>query len=142
MNGPKVRQVLKSAPVSESMAHKLISRFLEREGQEEILLNENLTRLQSICQSMGGGRVQPGQDAPKAMPIPQLTPETRGAVSMGSSYKSTDKEIDNNKKKKSRSEKSAEKEAKKSAKKERKEKRKREESEASGKKKRRKTADS
>jgi hypothetical protein len=142
MNGPKVRQVLKSAPVSQTMAHKLISRFLDREGQEEILLNENLTRLQSICQSMGGGRVQTPQEAPKATPISQLTPENPGAASKRSSHKTADEEINSNKKKKSRSEKSAEKEAKKSAKKERKEKRKREESEASGKKKRRKTADS
>lgn len=55
MNGPKVRKTLKTVPVSELTAHKLITRFLQREGQEEIILSEPLTRLQSICQSMGEG---------------------------------------------------------------------------------------
>jgi hypothetical protein len=55
MNGPKVRKTLKAVPVSELTAHKLITRFLQREGQEEIILSEPLTRLQSICQSMGVG---------------------------------------------------------------------------------------
>jgi hypothetical protein len=52
MNGPKVRQILKSSSVSQKSAQEMISRFLDREGNEEIVLHENLTRLLAVCQSM------------------------------------------------------------------------------------------
>mmetsp|Transcript_27405 Transcript_27405/g.41489 ORF Transcript_27405/g.41489 Transcript_27405/m.41489 type:complete len:157 (-) Transcript_27405:265-735(-) len=52
MNGPKVREVIKTEIVSEKTARKLISKFLEREGEEEIKTNEALTRLSFMAQVM------------------------------------------------------------------------------------------
>jgi hypothetical protein len=55
MNGPKVRQILKSSSISQESAHEMINRFLQREGKEEIILHENLSRLLGVCQSMTKG---------------------------------------------------------------------------------------
>jgi hypothetical protein len=140
MNGPKVRLVMKSAPVSEMTAHKLISRFLEREGQEEIALHENLTRLQTISQSLGSAKMQALNEILMAAPS---TPSTKGTPTVHSKKKeSSDTTTDKESKKRDKAAKSAEKEAKKLAKRERKEKRKREERDSnSAKKKQRRSVD-
>jgi hypothetical protein len=75
-NDPKVQKILKTVPVSEKMAHKLIARFLEREGQEEIVLDESLTRLQTICRSMGGEIIQHHTQVEAPIPTtPMIVPE-------------------------------------------------------------------
>lgn len=131
---------MKSVPVSEMTAHKLISRFLEREGQEEIALHENLTRLQTISQSLGSAKMQTLDEMLIATPS---TPSTKGTSTVHSKKKeSSETTPDKDSKKRDKAAKSAEKEAKKSAKKERKEKRKREERDSnSGKKKQRRSVD-
>ena len=128
---------MKSVTVSEMVAHKLISRFLEREGREEIALHENLTRLQTVCQSLGSAKMQALGEALITAPSTKVTP-TVSSKKKESSKTTTEKE----RKRRDKSEKSAENEDKKSAKKERKEKRKREGSDSGGKKKRRMSVDS
>ena len=140
MNSFKVQHVKKSVSVSEMVAHKLISRFLEREGHEEIALHENLTRLQTVCQSLGSTKMQVVDEALITAPS---TPSTKGTPTVHSKKKESSKTtVEKESKKKDKAAKFAEKEAKKSAKKERKEKRKREGSDTGEKKKRRKSVDS
>lgn len=53
MNAPRVLQVLKTQNVSEKSAFKLLKKFLENQ-QGDVMMVESLTRLGSICQSLGG----------------------------------------------------------------------------------------
>mmetsp|Transcript_7130 Transcript_7130/g.10397 ORF Transcript_7130/g.10397 Transcript_7130/m.10397 type:complete len:143 (+) Transcript_7130:48-476(+) len=123
MNGPKVREVIKTEIVSERTARKLMTKFLEREGEEEIKTDEALTRLSFMAQFMG-----------KADNIPSRTPiktdlrkeskekeQTKAEKLLRKQEKKAKKQEEKEAKKVAKQEK---KEAKKQAKRERKEKRK------------------